>query len=405
MDLTPLRQRDFRWLFSAQFVSFLGTMVTQVALPYQVYQVTHSSLAVGMLGLAELLPLLVTAFLGGALADSTDRRRLVLMVHVGLMAGTALLALNALRETPSITMLYVGAALMSGLSGLQRPSLEAITPRVLDKEQLAAASALSAFRGSVGMILGPALGGILIASVGVPVTYLFDLATYVFSFAAIRQIRPIPPEPGAEPPSLAAVVAGFQYARSRQELMGTYVVDFVAMIFGMPMALFPAMAEHLGGAPALGPLYAAPAVGALLASVTGRWLARVQRHGLGVLIAAAAWGAAIIAFGLCDRLAPAIVCLAVAGGADAMSGIFRMTMWNETIPDALRGRLAAIEMVSYMSGPLLGHVESGAVAALLSVRASVVSGGVLCVIGVLVCGVLLPRFVAYDAREWRRARG
>jgi MFS family permease len=392
MDLTPLRQRDFRWLFSAQFVSFLGTMVTQVALPYQVYQITHSSLAVGMLGLAELVPLLVTAFLGGALADSTDRRRLVLRVHVGLVAGTALLALNALRETPSITLLYVGAALMSGLSGLQRPSLEAITPRVLDKQQLAAASALAAFRGSVGMILGPALGGILIASVGVPVTYLFDLATYVFSFAAIRQIRPIPPEPGAEPPSLAAVVAGFQYARSRQELMGTYVVDFVAMIFGMPMALFPAMAEHLGGAPALGPLYAAPAVGALLASVTGRWLGRVHRHGLGVLIAAAAWGVAIIAFGLCDRLAPAIVCLAVAGGADAMSGIFRMTMWNETIPDALRGRLAAIEMVSYMSGPLLGHVEAGAVAALFGVRASVLSGGVLCI-------------VAYDAREWRRAKG
>jgi MFS family permease len=402
MDLTPLRRhRDYRWLYSAQFVSFLGTMVTQVALPVQVYRLTHSSLAVGMLGLAELLPLLVTAFVGGALADSVDRRRLVLRVHLGLMAGTALLAVNAMRGTPSIAVLYVGAAVMSGLGGLQRPSIEAITPRVVDREEIPAAAALSAVRGSIGMIAGPALGGVLISSVGVPVTYLFDLATYVFSFAAIRQIRAVPPDSGAERPSLETVVAGFRYARSRQELIGTYVVDFVAMIFGMPMALFPAIADHLGGQHALGPLYAAPAVGALVASVSARWAPRVHRHGRAVLLAATAWGMAVIVFGYCDRLVPACIFLALAGGADAVSGIFRQTMWNQTIPDGLRGRLAAIELVSYMSGPLLGHVESGAVAAVAGVQASVVSGGVLCVIGVVVSGLLLPKFVAYDARRER----
>lgn len=169
----------------------------------------------------------------------------------------------------------------------------------------------------------------------------------------------------------------------------------------MPLALFPALSESLGGAKVLGPLYAAPAVGALFASLTSRWTPRVERHGLAVMLAAAVWGVAIVAFGFTSRLWPALAFLALAGGADAVSGIFRMTLWNQTIPDALRGRLAAIEMVSYMSGPLLGHVEAGAGAALFGVQASVVSGGVLCVLGVFACGLLLPRFLAYDARVFR----
>lgn len=175
------------------------------------------------------------------------------------------------------------------------------------------------------------------------------------------------------------------------------------MVFGMPLALFPALAEKLGGTRALGLLYAAPAVGALIASLTSRWTPRVHRHGLAVMLAATVWGIAIVFFGFCDTLLPSLFFLALAGGADMVSGIFRMTMWNQTIPDALRGRLAGIEMVSYMSGPLLGHAEAGAVAALFGVRASVVSGGVLCVIGVLVCGALLPRFVRYDARRFAPA--
>jgi MFS family permease len=191
---------------------------------------------------------------------------------------------------------------------------------------------------------------------------------------------------------------GFRYARSRQELIGTYVVDFVAMVFGMPLALFPAISDRLGGPRVLGLLYTAPAVGALIASLTSRWTSRVHRHGLAVMVAATVWGVGIVAFGLSESLWPALVGLALAGGADCVSGLFRLTMWNQTIPDALRGRLAAIEMVSYMSGPLLGHVEAGAAAALFGVRASVISGGMLCVVGVLVCGALLPRFMRYDAR-------
>src|SRR4029079_2814214 len=178
------------------------------------------------------------------------------------------------------------------------------------------------------------------------------------------------------------------------------VIDFVAMIFGMPMALFPALSEKLGGPGGLGVLYASPAVGAFVASVTSRWTHRVKRHGLAVTVAAAVWGVAIVIFGFCDAILPATFFLALAGGADAVSGIFRSTLWNQTIPDNLRGRLAGIEMVSYMSGPMLGHLEAGGVAALFGVRASVISGGVLCVVGVLVCGALLPLFMAYDARRF-----
>jgi len=400
MDLTPLRRhRDYRWLYAAQSVSFLGSMVTYVALPYQMWALTHSSLAVGMLGLVELLPLLVTAFVGGALADTVDRRKMVLWTEVGLALGCGLLAADALLPVPRVWLLYAAATIMSALNGLQRPSLEAMTQRLVDPAELPAAAALQMFRGSMGMIAGPALGGLLIATVGIPSTFLFDLGTYAFSFFAVRQLRALPPPLAAERPTLESVREGFRYARSRQELMGTYFVDFIAMIFGMPLALFPALAGRLGGPRVLGMLYAAPAVGALVASLTARWTPRVSRHGLAVMLAATGWGIAIVAFGFCETLWPALFFLVLAGGADAISGIFRMTMWNQTIPDALRGRMAGIEMVSYLSGPLLGHVEAGAVAAAWGVRASVVSGGVLCVVGVLVCGALLPRFIAYDARN------
>ena len=400
VDFTPLRRhRDYRLLYTAQFVSLIGSMVTTVALPYQVFQLTRSSLAVGLLGLAELLPLLLTAFLGGALADAVDRRRMVLLTEVCLAGSSGLLALHALQDHPPVWPLYVAAALTSAFSGLQRPSIEALTPRLVDRDEIPAVAALAGVRGSAGMIAGPAIGGALIATAGLAATYAFDLATYAVSFLAVRLIRSVPPAPEAETPSLASVVAGFRYARSRQELIGTYVVDFVAMVFGMPLALFPALSQRLGGPRALGMLYAAPAVGSLLASLTGRWTPRVHRHGLAVMLAATAWGLAIVAFGFCETLAPALVFLALAGGADMVSGIFRMTLWNQTIPDGLRGRLAAIEMVSYMSGPLLGHFEAGAIAALFGVKASVISGGALCVVGVLACGLLLPRFVAYDARR------
>ena len=401
MDLTPFRNRDYRLLYAAQFVSLIGTMVTYVALPYQMYRLTGSSFSVGLLGLVELVPLLATAFIGGAMADAVDRRRIAIVTDVALAAGSAALAIIAMRGASAL-LLYLVAAWMSAVSGLQRPAIESLVPRLVEKDELPAAASLAVVRGSIGMIAGPAVGGLLIASGGLTVTYLVDVASYAASLACLAMIRAVPPAEDAEQPSVATVVEGFKYASSRQELIGTYVVDFVAMVFGMPLALFPAISDRLGGPSVVGFLYAAPAVGALAASLTSRWTPRVHRHGVAVMVSATVWGLAIVGFGFSRTLWPSLVCLAIAGGADGISGIFRMTMWNETIPDALRGRLASIEMVSYMSGPLLGNLEAGAVAAAFGVTASVVSGGALCVAGVLACVVWLPRFVGYDARLWKK---
>jgi MFS family permease len=297
-------------------------------------------------------------------------------------------------------MLYAVAAWMSALAALQRPSLQALVPLFLAREEMTGAAALQMVSGSVAQIGGPALGGLIIARWGLADAYVLDVVSYVLAFVLLAALRPTPPGQHAEPASLARVMEGFRYARSRQELIGTYVVDFVAMVFGMPLALFPALSERLGGVQALGMLYAAPAIGALIAGLTSQWTPRVTRHGRAVLVAAGVWGVAIIGFGLSGRLWPAVACLAIAGGADAVSAMFRQTIWNQTIPNALRGRLASIEMVSYVSGPQLGHVEAGLVAAAFGVTASVISGGVLCVAGVIWCGFALPRFTGYDARRF-----
>lgn len=399
VDTTPLRRhREFRLLFVARGVSFLGTMATYVAVPFQVYAVTGSSAMVGLVGLLELAVILAVAFVAGALADATDRRRLVLWSEAALGGCAGLLALNASLDHPPLWPVLVLAAVMSGLSALQRPSRDALVPRLVDRDELAAASALESLEGTIGMVAGPALAGILIASVGLGATYLFDVATFGVSLVFLAAMRPVPLPAGAERPSVRRVVEGLRYATSRQELVGTYAVDVVAMVFGMPMALFPAMGEHFGGARAVGLLYAAPSVGAFLASVTSGWATGVHRHGLAILFAAGGWGIAVVAFGLAPALPVALVALVVAGGADMVSGVFRVTLWNETIPDALRGRLASIEMVSYTSGPLLGNAEAGLAASAVGLRGSIVSGGLLCVVGVAACAIALPAFRGYDAR-------
>ena len=399
IDAGPLRRhRDFRLLFLGLGTSLFGSMITYVAIPFQVYELTGSPLAVGLLGLVELLPLLVVPFIGGALADAADRRRMVVLSELGLAIGTAVLLVNALAPTPRVWVLFAVAGVMAGLDGIQRPSLDALTPRLVTRAELRAASALDSLRMNIGTIGGPAVAGVLIATAGLPATYGIDIATFVFSLAALSRMRAVPPPEQAEPPSLRRIVDGLRYAKSRQELVGTYAVDVVAMFFGMPMALFPAFAADLGGPGVLGLLYSAPSAGALVATLTSGWVARVHRHGMAVVVAAIAWGLGVTAFGLAPTLPLALAALAFAGAADMVSAIFRGTIWNQTIPDHLRGRLAGIEQVSYSSGPLLGNVESGVAASLVGVRASVVSGGILCVLGVVATAALLPLFRAYDAR-------
>src|SRR5947209_241305 len=399
LDLTPLRRsREFRLLFAGQFVSFFGSMMTFVAVPWQVFQITKSSFAVGMLGVAEFAPIFLMAFVGGALADAVDRRRMVRITEALIAALTAVLILNSLLAQPRVWVIYSATVLFAALNALQRPSLDALVPRLVASEQMAAAMALRSLSGTICMIGGPALGGLLVTSLGPAVTYSFDLATFAASLAALWLMRAVPPPPGAGRPSLRSIAEGLRYARSRSELLGTYLVDINAMFFGMPMALFPAIAERFGGA-SVGLLYAAPAAGAMCVTLTSGWAKRVNRHGLCVALAAASWGLAIIAFGFAPTLWAALSCLALAGAADMVSALFRQIIWNQTIPDHLRGRLAGIEMVSYTTGPLLGNAESGVVAGLFGVRASVVSGGVLCVAGTALLSLLLPAFLRYDGRE------
>ncbi|MFL6048845.1 MAG: MFS transporter [Gaiellales bacterium] len=400
IDLGPLRRhRDFRLLTAAQAITFLGSMVTYVALPYQAYQLSGSSLVVGLLGLAELCPLLVTAFLGGALADARDRRRMLLLTELSFAGTSTVLLLNATLASPQLWLLFVVAAVMAGLDGLQRPSLEALTQRLVSRDEMPAAAAIGTLRFTIGEIGGPALGGVLIAVVGLPLTYAFDVATFAASLLLLQMMRAAPPPVADAKVSLHGILEGLHYAATRPVLLGTYAVDIVAMFFGMPNAIFPAFAHEFGGAGVLGLMYAAPAVGALAATLTSGWTGGTRRHGAAICFAAAGWGLAIAVVGLAPGLALVLAGLAVAGAADTVSGIFRTTVWNQTIPTELRGRLAGIEQVGYSTGPLAGNVEAGAAASLIGVRGSIVSGGVLCVIGVAVTAALLPAFWRYDARS------
>lgn len=403
VDVSPLRASpDYRWLLSAQSISSLGSSITYVVLPWQVYQLTRSSAMVGLVGVVEFIPMLVMAFVGGTLADRFDRRLLVRLADAGLGIVALLLMGNALRAAPSVAVIFVLAALAAALSALARPARDSIVPRIVPADVMSAAAALGSLVYSLSWVAGPAAAGLLVARLGPAVGFGIDAASYLASVAMISMIRPLPPaEPGGSI-GWSAMVEGWRYAISRQELIGTYVVDMNAMFFGMPMALFPAIAERFGPG-TVGLLYAMPAVGVGLMSLTSGWTARVHRHGRAVLLAAAFWGLAIIGFGLATSLPVALGCLALAGAADSVSGIFRMTIWNQTIPDHLRGRLAGIEQVSYLSGPYLGNAEAGLVAGAFGVRASVVSGGVLCVVGSAVIGALLPRFYRYDARAARPA--
>ncbi|GAC1335167.1 MAG: MFS transporter [Candidatus Dormibacteria bacterium] len=407
VDLRPLRQsRDFRVLWTGQLVAGLGAMVTYVAVPFQVYRLTHSTLAVGLVSLAELVPLLVMGLAGGLLADARDRRVMTLGSEAGMVLVTAGLLANSIQQRPSLPLIFVLAAASAALYAIQRPSLDAMLPRLVDADLIPAASALNSIRGTAGMVLGPALAGVVIATAGLRYAYAVDLTTLLVSVLSLAMMRPVPPPPrdALDPPGLNRLLEGFRYAGSRQELVGTYLVDIAAMLFGMPTALFPAIADRLGGARVLGLLYAAPALGALVFSLTSGWTSRVHRHGLALVYAASGWGLAVVVFGLVTSVPLALLALAVAGGADMLSGLFRQAIWGQTIPDRLRGRLAGIEFLSYTTGPALGGVESGLVAAAFGVQFSVVSGGVLCVIGVLGLTALLPRFRRYDYRVWKLAQ-
>jgi MFS family permease len=400
VDLTPLRtSRDFRLLFYAGTVFYFGAMVSYVAIPYQIYTLTGSNFAVGAVGIAELVPLVVFGLYGGALADHVDRRKLLVACGVAQAALTGVLAVNAFRDDPSVWVIFVVSVGLASSQSLQRPSREALMPRTVTHAELPAANALTSLGMQLGVLVGPAVGGLLVAYVGIGWCFLIDIGGLAFASFMYWLMNGYPHREATTPPSLAGIGQGVSYALRRRDLLGTYLVDIAAMFLAFPVVLFPALAEEVFEQPqVLGLLYSAETVGALLATALSGWTGRVHHHGRAIVLAAAAYGGFVALAGLMPSIWLVGVFLALGGAADMISGVFRSTVWSQTIPEAMRGRLAGIEMLSYSIGPLGGQVRAGVTADLWSVRGAITSGGIACVAGVVLTAAWLRDFWTYDAR-------
>ena len=401
IDTTPLRaSRDFRRLWIGQAVSFLGSTMTMAALPYQVYRETGSSLAVGLLGMAQLGPLLVCSIAGGAYADAIDKRKLLLGVTVVSMLCSAGLALNVSLDHPQVWVLFVLGAASSGATAVMFPVLRSLLPLLLEDELRPAAFALQSTYGSFGMMAGPAVGGVLIGAVGLAATYGADAFTYALALVAFAGIAPSPPVGTPHTASIASVLHSFRFLRGQSVIMSVFGIDLLAMVFGMPRALFPALTERLGGGPELyGIMLSAVAAGAFLASITSGWTGHVDRQGRAVIVAVAIWGAGIAVVGLTRSTVVVLVMLGVAGAADMISGVFRSSITADVTPDDLRGRISGVEIAVYVGGPQLGDVEAGVVGGLLGVPFAIVSGGLACIVGAAGFAVWAGRFRDYSRRR------
>ena len=397
IDLSPLKKYpDFRRLWLSGFISYFGTMITMVALPYQIKELTNSYLAVGAIGAVELIPLIIFGLYGGVLADRYDRKKLIWISELGSALLTTTLLVNSLLPNPSLIAIYLIAALFSAVDGLQRPSANAILPRLVDHDDLPSANALMSIRWQSGVIVGPAVGGLIIASYSTSLGYVIDVLTYVISLIFLAKLKNVPATEKSEKPAISALFEGVRYAFSRKDLLGTYLIDLAAMFFAMPNALFPFWADQLDAKWSLGLFYAAGTIGSVLVTLTSGWVGNYRWHGRAVIWAAIGWGAAIAISGVVQSVWVVLFFLAAAGASDMVSALFRSAIWNQTIPDELRGRLAGIEMLSYSIGPLTGQMRAAMVATATSLSISVTSGGLMCVIFVALLASFLPTFRKYD---------
>jgi MFS transporter, ENTS family, enterobactin (siderophore) exporter len=393
IDIAPLRDnRDYRRLFFGRFVSMGGSTLATTAANWQVYGLTHNSLAVGLLTLAAASGMFIGLMAGGMLADRHDRRS-VLMAVLLPQAGLALLLMaNSLLTRPLLWPLYALTFGIGMLSGLSSPASTAATPALVGQHRMAAAAALNATASQLGQLGGPALAGVLIAGPGVGVCYATDAACFVLFAVALIAVRPMPPVTRAERPGLRSLAAGFRHVRHNPVVAAMLLVDTNAMLFGMPSALFPALAsQHFHGGPdTYGLLVAAPGLGALIGAATSGWTGRLRRPGIVVIGAGMLWGAAITGFGLVHSLPIALVFLAIAGMGDLISEVLRNALLQRYTPDHLRGRVSSLYLAQVTGAPALGNVEAGAVARFVGLDFSVVSGGIACVAGALVLGALIP---------------
>jgi MFS family permease len=398
LDVGPLRRHSqFRRLWSGYVVSVLGSQLTVVALPFQVFRLTHSSFDVGLVGLAQIVPVLGGGLIGGSMADAHDRRRVLLVAQSAMATCSLLLFWNALGRHPEIWPLYVLGAVSAAFATVDSSSRSAVIAGLLDRDEFASGSALWQLLYQVGQVAGPALAGLLIGQVSLAAAYGLDAVTFLAAMAAVASLHKLPPGEGGATFGLRSMRQGLSYLRGRQALQGTFVIDLNAMVLGMPRALFPALAllRFHGGARTVGLLYAAPSVGALVGALLTGWVTSVRRQGRAVLVAVAIWGAAITGFGVSTGLPLALVLLGVAGAADVVSAVFRNTILQSETPDGLRGRLSSIHIAVVSGGPRLGDFEAGAVAAAAGAEVAVVSGGLGCIAGVALVGWLMPRLRTY----------
>jgi MFS family permease len=382
VDTTPLRvSRDFRRLWIGQAVSLFGTMVTTAALPFQVFDQTGSSLAVGLLGAAQLGPLLVGAVVGGSFADRIDKRRLLVVVTIASLLCSATLAVNASLDHPHLWLLYLVGALASGVTAVSFAVLRSMLPLLLEQDLRPAGFALQSIYTSFGWMAGPAVAGVLIGGFGLTSAYTVDAATFAVAIVAFAGIAPSPPLSDAAGSATASLVAGLRFVRSHRIILSVFAIDLLAMVFGMPRALFPALSDRLGGGPVLyGLLLSSVAAGGFVASLASGWTSRVRRQGRALLVAVAVWGVCIATGGLSREAVVVLVVFAVAGGADMISAVFRSSIAANLTPDDMRGRVSGVEFAVYAGGPVLGDVESGVVGGLAGVPFAIVSGGLACVV-------------------------
>lgn len=400
-DIGPLRESaEFRRLWIGGALSAVGGQMTSVAVPVQIYSLTHSSLAVGLVGLALAVPLITIGLLGGSFADAVDRRTLVLVTSSLLALVSLVFAAQALLNLRQAWLLYALIVVQSSLFAIDGPARRTFTPRLFPAERLPAVTALTFLYFHASLVVGPLLAGLLIAARGFQAAYAVDALTFVFALYPVFRLRPMPPESAPSSPGVRSVIEGLRFVRRQPVLAGLILADLNATIFGMPRALFPALAAtHFGGgARAVGLLYAAPAIGGLGASTFSGGLGSVRRQGLAMLFAIGVWGAAIAGFAVSTFLWLGVLLLAIAGAADVVNGVFRTTMLQVNTPDRMLGRISSVGHVVGVGGPDLGDIEAGAVATLTSPVISAVSGGLACVAGTLVLGLVARSLVRYEAK-------
>ena len=410
VDTGALRESvPFRRLVTGQLVSQVGRQITVVAVPFQVFTLTGSPLAVGGVGLVQAVCLIGASLGAGPISDRMDRRHILLVTQLSLAACSGLLALGALAGRPPLVAIYALVGVAAAVAAVDGPTRTAVVPNLVPAERLAGALSLNIAMFQTTLVAGPAIGGLVIARLGLPAAYLVDVATFAAALVAVVLLPPQSPTGTVREAPIAAIRRGLAFARRQPVILGGFAMDLAAMVFGMPRAVFPVLAVTTfhAGPQGLGLLYAAPGAGAVLAALTTGWLSRSSRLGRVIVVSIAIWGAAVIAFGFATAFWVALLLLAVAGAADSFSAVCRTTIMQTIVPDDLRGRLTAVYFMVVVGGPYLGDLEAGAVASAFTAQVSVVSGGILSIVGLAAASLAFPAVWAYRSRLGgpRPARG